>query len=150
MLSEIDVARADRGVAVEPEIPDDLPPAMADRERVHQVLFNLVDNAVRYTPPGGAVTVTAHRLNGSVEVEVHDNGVGHPRRAPSQAVRAVLPGRHLAARGDDGGTGIGLAIARSVVEAHGGHIHADSEPGQGSTFTFELPVAPSPETGGTG
>jgi len=141
VLSEIDVARPDRGVAVSSDIPDDLPPAMADRERVHQVLFNLIDNAVRYTPKGGAVTVTAHRLNGSVEVEVHDNGVGIPAEHLPRLFERFYRVDTSRSRADDGGTGIGLAIARSVVEAHGGHIHADSEPGQGSTFTFELPVA---------
>ncbi len=141
VLSEIDVARPDRGVAVSSVIPDDLPPAMADRERVHQVLFNLIDNAVRYTPPGGAVTVTAHRLNGSVEVEVHDNGVGIPAEHLPRLFERFYRVDTSRSRADDGGTGIGLAIARSVVEAHGGHIHADSEPGEGSTFTFELPVA---------
>jgi signal transduction histidine kinase len=141
VLSEIDVARPDRGVAVSSDIPDDLPPAMADRERVHQVLFNLIDNAVRYTPPGGAVTVTAHRLNGNVEVEVHDNGVGIPAEHLPRLFERFYRVDTSRSRADDGGTGIGLAIARSVVEAHGGHIHADSEPGEGSTFTFELPVA---------
>jgi len=141
VMSEIDVARPDRGVAVSSDIPDDLPPAMVDRERVHQVLFNLIDNAVRYTPPGGAVTVTAHRLNGSVEVEVHDNGVGIPAEHLPRLFERFYRVDTSRSRADDGGTGIGLAIARSVVEAHGGHIHADSAPGEGSTFTFELPVA---------
>jgi signal transduction histidine kinase len=141
VLSEIEMARTDHGVAVTSDIPDDLPAAMADRERVHQVLFNLVDNAVRYTPSGGAVTVSAHRHNGSVEVEVHDTGVGIPAEHLPRLFERFYRVDTSRSRADDGGTGIGLAIARSVVEAHGGHIHADSEPGKGSTFTFELPVA---------
>jgi signal transduction histidine kinase len=141
VLSEIEVARTDRGVSVTSDIPDDLPPAMADRERVHQVLFNLVDNAVRYTPPGGAVTVSAHRVNGSVEVEVHDTGVGIPSEHLPRLFDRFYRVDTSRSRAGDAGTGIGLAIARSVVEAHGGNIHADSEPGMGSTFTFELPVA---------
>ncbi len=140
VLSEIDVARPGRGVLVSSQVADDVPPAFADRERVHQVLFNLVDNAVRYTPTGGAVTVSAHPHNGGVEIEVHDTGVGisaeHLPRLFERFYRVDMS----RSRSDDGGTGIGLAIARSVVEAHGGHIRADSEPGRGSTFTFELPV----------
>ncbi len=142
VLSEIDVARSDRGVAVESALPIDLPPVDADRERVHQVLFNLVDNAVRFTPAGGAVTVTAHRHNGSVEVQVADTGVGiRPEHLPRLFERFYRadPARSR----EDGGTGIGLAIARSVVEAHGGHIRAESELGEGSVFTFDLPVAPA-------
>jgi signal transduction histidine kinase len=141
VLSEIDVARADRGVEITSDVPADLPAAWADRERVHQVLFNLVDNAVRYTPAGGAVTVSAHRRNGSVEVEVHDTGVGIPAEHLPKLFERFYRVDTSRSRGDEGGTGIGLAIARSVVEAHGGHIHADSEPGSGSTFTFELPAA---------
>jgi signal transduction histidine kinase len=140
VLSEIEVARSDRGVEVASDVPDDLPPIEVDRERVHQVLFNLLDNAVRFTPNGGSVRVSAERHNGSVEVRVADTGVGisaeHLPRLFERFYRAD-PAR---SRGD-GGTGIGLAIARSVVEAHGGHITARSEPGSGSVFAFDLPVA---------
>jgi signal transduction histidine kinase len=140
VLSEIEVARSDRGVAVDSELPDDLPAVDADPERVHQVLFNLLDNAVRFTPSGGAVTVSAHRQNGSVEVQVADTGVGIPQEHLPRLFERFYRADPARSR-EDGGTGIGLAIARSVVEAHGGHISAVSEPGKGSVFTFDLPVA---------
>jgi signal transduction histidine kinase len=140
VISEIDVARADRGVAVENHVRDDLPAIDADRERVHQVLFNLVDNAIRFTPSGGRVRIEAHRHDGSVEVSVVDTGVGIPDHALPRLFERFYRVDTARARGD-GGTGIGLAIARSVVEAHGGTISAESEPGRGSTFTFDLPVA---------
>jgi two-component system phosphate regulon sensor histidine kinase PhoR len=112
----------------------------ADRERVHQVLFNLMDNAVRFTPSGGEVTVSAERHNGSVEISVADTGVGiSPEHLPRLFERFYRV--DTARSRDDGGTGIGLAIARSVVEAHGGHLEARSELGKGSVFTFDLPVA---------
>ena len=142
VLSEIEVARSDRGVAVRNEMANDLPPVDADRERVHQVLFNLIDNAVRFTPTGGAVTVTAERHNGSVEVQVADTGVGIPPEHLPRLFERFYRADPARSR-EDGGTGIGLAIARSVVEAHGGHIHARSEIGKGSVFTFDLPVAPA-------
>ncbi|MBI2238188.1 MAG: HAMP domain-containing protein [Actinobacteria bacterium] len=144
VLSEIEVSRSGKGVAVEGRVPADLPPVYADRERVHQVLFNLLDNAVRFTPPGGEVVVSASRHNGSCEIRVEDTGPGiAPEHLPRLFERfyRVDPARSR----EDGGTGIGLAIARSVVEAHGGRIWAESEPGKGSVFTFELPVAPSAE-----
>jgi len=140
VLSEIEVARSDRGVAVDSELPDDLPAVDADPERLHQVLFNLLDNAVRFTPSGGAVTVSAHRQNGSVEVQVSDTGVGIPQEHLPRLFERFYRADPARSR-EDGGTGIGLAIARSVVEAHGGHISAMSEPGKGSVFTFDLPVA---------
>ena len=140
VLSEIEISSAETGVSVEGEVPPDLPPVYADRERVHQVLFNLLDNAVRFTPPGGHVVVRASRRNGNCEIRVEDTGSGiAPEHLPRLFERfyRVDPARSR----DDGGTGIGLAIARSVVEAHGGRIRAESEVGKGSVFTFELPVA---------
>jgi signal transduction histidine kinase len=145
VLSEIEVARADRGVRMRDDVPDDLPPVVVDPERVHQVLFNLLDNAVRYTPAGGEVTVSAHAADGSCEIAVADTGPGiAPEHLPRLFERFY---RADAARSrGDGGTGIGLAIARSVVEAHGGRIRAESRVGQGSVFTFDLPVARVAET----
>jgi signal transduction histidine kinase len=145
VLSEIEVARSDRDVEVASDVPADLPLVEADRERVHQVLFNLLDNAVRFTPTGGSVRVTAERHNGSVEVRVADTGVGIPPEHLPRLFERFYRADTARARGD-GGTGIGLAIARSVVEAHGGHISAESEPGAGSVFTFDLPVAPGLRT----
>jgi signal transduction histidine kinase len=139
VLSEIEVATTDSGVVLANDVPTELR-VDADRERLHQVLFNLVDNAIRFTPGGGEVHVVAARVNGSVEVRVADTGVGiaqeHLPRLFDRFYR-VDPARSQ----KDGGTGIGLAIARSVVEAHGGHIRAESESGRGSTFTFDLPTA---------
>jgi len=146
VLSEIDVARAGRDIDVLSDVPDDLPTIDADRERVHQVLFNLVDNAVRFTPDGGRIRIEAHRHDGSVEVSVVDTGVGIPADALPRLFERfyrVDPARSR----EEGGTGIGLAIARSVVEAHGGTISAESQPGHGSVFTFDLPVAAANENG---
>jgi signal transduction histidine kinase len=140
LISEIDMALPGRGVRFRNDVPADLPDLSADRERVHQVLFNLVDNAVRFTPAGGSVTVSARLRNGSVEVEVSDTGAGIPPEHLPRLFERFYRADPARARGD-GGTGIGLAIARSVVEAHGGHIGAKSEPGRGSVFTFDLPSA---------
>jgi signal transduction histidine kinase len=146
VVAELEVVRADRHVQLSGQLSGDLPVILADRERVHQVLFNLLDNALRFTPAGGEVRVTAERHNGSVDVHVWDSGPGiSPEHLPRLFERfyRVDPARSR----DDGGTGIGLAIARSVVEAHGGRIWAESEPGRGSVFTFELPVARATENG---
>ena len=103
------------------DVPADLPPVFADPERVHQVLFNLLDNAVRFTPAGGRVTVSASRHNGAVDVSVHDTGPGIPAEHLPRLFERFYRVDTARSR-DDGGTGIGLAIARSVVEAHGGQI----------------------------
>ena len=146
VISEIEVRGPDHGTIAR-SLDEDLPPVDADPERVHQVLYNLVDNAVRATPGDGTITIEAHRVNGDVHVSVADTGIGiDPQDLPRVFERfyRVDPSRSR----HDGGTGIGLAIARSVVEAHGGQIQATSEPGQGSVFSFDLPVATEP-AGGT-
>jgi signal transduction histidine kinase len=138
VVGEIEVARPDRRVKIRNQVPADLPAVEADRERIHQVLFNLLDNAHRFTPPGGVVIVRAVRDNGSCEVTVQDTGPGIPEEhlpLVFERFYRVDPSRSR----DDGGTGIGLAIARSVVEAHGGRIWAESG-ARGSTFRFVLPV----------
>ncbi len=145
VVSEIQVAGSGRGVQVGCVVPPDLPPVWADRERIHQVLFNLLDNAVRFTPAGGRVKVSASRHNGVCEVSVEDTGPGiEPEHLPRLFERFYRADPARSSK--QGGTGIGLAIARSVVEAHGGHIRAQSEPGRGSVFTFDLPVAPAAHT----
>jgi signal transduction histidine kinase len=139
VLSEIEVARSDAGVTVESELSIDLPPVEVDRERVHQVLFNLLDNAVRFTPRGGEVRVSAHRRDGGVEIVVTDTGAGIPPEHLPRLFERFYRADPSRSR-EDGGTGIGLAIARSVVEAHGGRIRAESEPGKGSVFAFDVPL----------
>jgi signal transduction histidine kinase len=141
VLNEVAVARPERArtLQIANEIPRDLPPVQADPERVHQVLFNLLDNAFRFTSEGGSVRVGASVRDGWCEIAVSDTGSGIPAEHLAlvfERFYRVEPSRSR----DDGGTGIGLAIARSVVEAHGGRIWAESTGGEGSTFRFLLPV----------
>jgi signal transduction histidine kinase len=139
VISEITIGRAISDVRLEANVRDEVA-AEADPERIHQVLFNLVDNAVRFTPPGGEIRITARQQDGRVQVRVADTGVGiaaeHLPRVFERFYRVDASRSR-----DDGGTGIGLAIARSIVEGHGGRIVAESDPGHGSTFTFDLPAA---------
>jgi signal transduction histidine kinase len=140
LFSEIAVAIQGRRLDLDNEVPGDLPAVVADPERVHQVLFNLVDNAIRFTPDGGTVTVSARDVDAVVHVVVADTGSGIPAEHLPRLFERFYRVDHARAR-DEGGTGIGLAIARSVVEAHGGTIEAESEPGRGSVFRFDLPIA---------
>jgi len=124
------------------EIADDLPSINADEDKLDQVLTNLVNNAIKYSPEGGEVAVRARRLDDSqVEVRVSDQGVG----IPEQHLEKIFARFH---RGDDrtsrqaSGTGIGLYLVKHLVEAHGGRIKVESKVGEGSTFTFTLPLTP--------
>jgi signal transduction histidine kinase len=140
VVNEVEVARAGRGIHVRNLVSHDLPLLEADRERLHQVLFNLLDNAFRFSQQGGQVTVRADRENGSCQVSVEDNGPGIPAEHLPFVFERFYRVDQSRSR-HDGGTGIGLAIARSVVEAHGGRIWAESHIGEGSRFRFVLPLA---------
>jgi len=126
---------AENGVAMAVP-PCDVPDVRADRARVLQVLSNLVGNALKFTPAGGTVAVTAETSGEAVVFHVADTGEGIcPEHLPRLFDRFWQ-----AERGDRKGLGLGLAIAKGIVEAHGGRIWAESTPGQGSTFSFTLPV----------
>ncbi|HEY3080530.1 MAG TPA: ATP-binding protein [Chloroflexota bacterium] len=132
-------AHRERRVTVVTDVAPDLPPALADRRRVVQVLANLVRNALRHTPEGGLVALRAERREDRAWVAVEDTGVGIPAdRLPHVFERFY--------RGDDardrasGGAGLGLAIVRELVEAMGGDVAAESTVGQGSRFSFRLPL----------
>jgi signal transduction histidine kinase len=124
-------------VAVVARAPETVPPVRADRERLKQVLMNLVENAVKYSPAGGEVDVRAWADNGQVRVEVEDRGPGIPRE--QQGLIFEKFGRANVGGGKPG-SGLGLFIARSIAEAHGGALKVRSAPGQGATFTLELPL----------
>jgi PAS domain S-box-containing protein len=114
-----------------PEKPLD---AQADREKLKQVLAHLLDNAVRYSPEGGTVTVAARERGGAIEVRIVDEGVGIPAIDRERIFRKFESGRDVG-----GGTGLGLFLARGLVSAMGGRIWVDSGEGEGSSFVFELP-----------
>jgi two-component system OmpR family sensor kinase len=117
--------------------------ATFDRERVMQVASILLDNAVKYTPDGGNVTVGVREDGDRVALEVSDTGVGIPEdQLPLifERFHRTDPSR------SDGGAGLGLSIARQIAEAHGGQISAESTPGKGSTFTLILPKGSRPST----
>lgn len=127
-----------KGIHLELQVAEGLS-ACCDRHRVLQVLANLLGNALKFTPPGGQVTVSATHDAGMTRVSVRDTGPGIP-----QAYRAHLFQRHWQARDTaHQGSGLGLYIASGIVTAHGGRIWVDSDEGRGTTFTFTLPDIPS-------
>jgi signal transduction histidine kinase len=110
----------------------------ADADRIRQVLVNLLDNAIRYSPPGETVTVSVMPLPGSVAVSVQDHGPGIPPEEQSRVFERFYRADKSRARKGEGGAGLGLAIAQTLVEAHGGRITLESTPGQGTTVRFSL------------
>jgi signal transduction histidine kinase len=131
----------EKGVVLETDVPDGLPPVRADEDRIGQVLLNLVGNALQYTPAGGRVCLRARHQGDVVHLAVEDTGIGIPtKHLPHVFERFYRVDKSRSRAG--GGSGIGLTIAKHLVEAHGGHIQAASDgPGQGSSFSFTLPIA---------
>ena len=117
----------------------------ADERKVKQILFNLLSNAVKFTPKGGSITVRAVRQDGDALVSVRDTGTGIPEEARERIFQEFRQSGAASARSAEvEGTGLGLALARSFVELHGGRIWVESEVGRGSTFLFTLPLVPAP------
>jgi len=119
------------------DAPDNLPAVSADVSQIERVMANLISNAVRATPQGGRITVTAREVPNLVQVSVSDTGRGIPREYLSRLFHEFVqvPGAST------GNAGLGLAISQRIVKAHGGDMIVESEPGRGATFTFTLPVA---------
>jgi signal transduction histidine kinase len=136
----------EKGITLKVEEAADLPPVRADAARVLQVFSNLVGNAVKFTPPGGSITISAAAADGSVQCSVADSGPG----IPADQLPKIFGKFWQAKRGDQRGVGLGLAIVRGIVEAHGGTLGVESEVGHGTVFSFGLPVWREGESGNTG
>jgi len=129
---------AGSSIRVESHVVSDLPPVLADATRINQVLSNLVGNAVKFTPRNGLITISAERVDGEIRFAVIDTGPG----IPAEQLPHIF-GRFWQAKASDRrGIGLGLAIAKGIVEAHKGRIWVESSVGLGSTFYFTLPLAP--------
>ncbi len=131
------------GVTLEREIPAGPLMVLGDRDRIYQVFDNLLSNAVKFTPNGGHVIVRVKDAGEMAQVEVSDTGVGIPADKLNKVFERFYQVKESAPAHGSRGVGLGLAIAKGIVEAHGGQISVTSEPGQGSTFTFTLRKLPS-------
>ncbi len=147
VLAQASIARfssraEEKGVRLAVEAADDLPPANVDPDRIAQVLGNLMDNALRHTPPGGEVAVKLGSDAGRdrVQLTVRDTGRGIPAEHLPNVFERFYRADRARSRAA-GGSGIGLAVVKQLVEAHGGRVWAESLPGQGASFGFALPTA---------
>jgi two-component system phosphate regulon sensor histidine kinase PhoR len=130
------------GVRFRVEAPGVSPAVRGDADRLGQVFINLLHNAVKFSPNGGEVTVGIRATGGEIVASVADHGIGIPEADRDRVFERFY--KVDRARGRGAGTGLGLAIARHVVESHGGRMWLESQEGLGSTFSFALPIAPRP------
>jgi len=157
---------AKQEIELRAEVPADLPPAFADRDRVAQVLINLLDNSLKFTPKGGTVRVAARRVSGfgfrvsgskpgtenvqpgtasvseRVEISVSDTGIGIASQDLPRITERFYRADKTRSR-ELGGTGLGLAIVKHLVEAHGGDLVIESQLNRGTSVRFSLPIAPT-------
>ena len=131
-LAMVRVSAEEAGVSLKTAIPEDLPPAVADPQRLQQVIVNLVQNAVQATPAGGTVTVDAYPCNEEMALEVKDTGAGISPENMKNIFKPFFTTKHI-------GTGLGLSIVQRIVNAHGGRIEVGASAPQGTTFTVYLP-----------
>lgn len=135
------LSEADKQVTIREQIEANLPPVLADAERLQTILSNLLDNAYQYNTPGGEILVRVQRLDSEIQIDVKDSGVGiHPNDQP-RVFERFFRGENPLVLGV-AGTGLGLSIVKNLVEMHHGRIWLESKgiPGEGSTFSFTLPI----------
>jgi two-component system phosphate regulon sensor histidine kinase PhoR len=130
---------AEKKLRISVHLPERMPDIAADRQRLAEILQNLLDNAIQYTPPGGQIMVSASADGDEVTISVSDTGIGIPQ-ADQPRIFERFYRVDVARSREVGGTGLGLAIAKHLVEVHGGRIWVDSEVGQGSQFHFTVPI----------
>jgi len=147
VLDRLELTKRTQGYHIEVRVPDDLPLVPMDHAQIEQVLTNLIENAVKYSPSGSTIQIQA-KTQGTppteLEVRVVDQGIG----IPSHELKAIFDKFYRvqqvrlpwASNRPPSGTGLGLAICASIIQAHGGQIWAESQPGKGSTFIFTLPI----------
>jgi signal transduction histidine kinase len=136
--STLEPLAADKKLAFKVEVPTELPPGHGDGRRLTQVLINLVGNAIKFTD-AGEVAIKAEANNSSFHVSVRDTGPGISAADQAKLFQEFQQADNAITK-KKGGTGLGLAISKRIIEMHGGKIWVESKPGQGSTFTFTLPV----------
>jgi signal transduction histidine kinase len=142
-LHSCEIAAANAGISLQLKASSDLPPILIDRDRINQVFDNLLGNAIKFSPRGGAITIAVEDFGDALRMSVTDTGVGIPTDKLARVFERFYQVDGSATR-HFGGAGLGLAIAKRIVESHGGQIWVRSAAGEGSTFYFTLPKIPPP------
>jgi two-component system phosphate regulon sensor histidine kinase PhoR len=127
-------------ISIHLSIPEQIPQILADETRISQVFLNLLDNAIKYTPNNGIVTISVEQKNKFVQISIKDTGIGIPEKDISRLFERFYRVDKARSR-ELGGTGLGLSIAKHIIQSHGGEISVQSEEGNGATFSLTVPIA---------
>jgi signal transduction histidine kinase len=138
-LEQMHPLASTKGIQLKSEQPDYIAPIIVDRERIMQVLANLIGNAIKFSPAGSIITIRAEQFGNDVQFSVEDTGSGIPEDQLAHVFDRFWQSPGTAKKG----TGLGLFIVKGIVEAHGGRVWAESNVAAGSTFYFTLPIGPS-------
>jgi two-component system phosphate regulon sensor histidine kinase PhoR len=140
VLTVIERKASEKRLVMEKEIPDDLPSIWGDRDRLHQIMLNVLDNAVKFTPDAGKISIKAlDGKDGNVYVKISDTGIGIPKGEISRLGERFYRVDKTRSR-ELGGTGLGLSIVKHLITAHNGRIKIDSQPGKGTTVSLVFPT----------
>ncbi len=139
VIARLSGLAGDKNLTLETDLPPSLPQVRADARRLNQVLVNLIGNAIKFTPDGGSVSLSATQLDGWLDISVADTGIGIPADAMPHLFERFYQVDHSATR-KAGGTGLGLYITKQIVESLGGEVHVESALGKGSRFSVRLPI----------
>ena len=131
-----------KNIKLEPRISNELPKLSADESKIESVIINLINNAIKFTPENGRVSISVETADGQMSIRISDTGMGIPAEALpkifNRFYRVYRPGKQIQ------GTGLGLSIVNKIVSMHNGRIEVESEVGQGTTFTVFIPLATKP------
>jgi two-component system phosphate regulon sensor histidine kinase PhoR len=145
VTSTLQLQAAQKNISLNVELPRDMPNVIqADQALLHQAVYNLVENALKYTPEGGSVTINASTMDNSLIFSIADNGIGISPDDLPRLFEKFYRGSQREARAQHG-TGLGLAIVRSIAERHGGKVWVDSKLGKGSVFNLQIPLTQKKE-----
>jgi two-component system phosphate regulon sensor histidine kinase PhoR len=133
---------AEKRLQVTVDFPKHLPSVRADETRLQEILYNLLDNAVKYSREGGDLRLSAEQRNGEIALSVSDTGIGIGKNDLPRVFERFYRVDKARSR-ELGGTGLGLSIVKHIAQLHGGRVEAESEPGQGTTIRILLPLAAS-------
>jgi two-component system phosphate regulon sensor histidine kinase PhoR len=136
-IAGFDKQARDKGIRLSLDLPERLPKALGDRDRLEQVMTNLLDNAIKYTPSGGRVDVSAGKGDGLISISVKDTGIGIPKGDTLRIFERFYRVDKARSR-ELGGTGLGLAIVKHILQGHNTRVSVESEQGKGSVFSFRL------------